>query len=126
MKQTFTIISPEVANRAAQFIRELPVEKRYTVTIKPPTRSSDQNAKMWALLGEVSAQVDWHGRKLSAENWKDVFSASLKAQKVIPGLDGNFVVLGARTSQMTISEMSEMIELMYAFGAEKGVRWNEL
>ena len=55
--------------------------------------------------------------------WKCVFSASLKKQDVVPGLHGDFVVIGQSTSAMTIGEMSSMMELMAAFGAERGVRF---
>ncbi len=89
------------------------------------TRTIEQNNKMWAMLGEVSAQVDWYGNKLTDEEWKDVFTAALKKQKAVPGLDGGFVVIGARTSKMKIAEMVELIELMYAFGAERGVNFGE-
>lgn len=96
---------------------------RLTVSIKTETRSTAQNARMWAMLAEVSNQVDWYGRKLTPEAWKCVFSASLKKQDVVPGLHGDFVVIGQSTSQMTVAEMSALMELMEAFGAEKGVRF---
>ena len=98
----------------------------YTVTIEEPKRSLDQNKKMWALLGEVSEQVVWHGLKLTPENWKDIFTASLRKQQVVPGIDGSFVVLGASTSKMTKLELSDLIELIYAFGAEKEVKFGDL
>jgi hypothetical protein len=40
------------------------------------------------MLGEVSQQVNWYDQKLSAEDWKDVFTASLRKARVVPGLDG--------------------------------------
>jgi len=94
-----------------------------TVEVKEKTRSTEQNARMWALLTDVSRQVDWYGQKLTPEEWKDVFSASLKKQKAVPGLDGGFVILGQRTSKMSIREMGELMELIEAFGAQKGVRF---
>lgn len=93
----------------------------YIVEIKPPSRSLEQNARLWAMLTEVSEQVDWYGSKLTPTEWKHVFTASLKKQKVIPGLDGEFVVLPSGTSTMTIPEMSDMIELIYAFAVPRGV-----
>lgn len=95
----------------------------YVFELKPPTRSLQANAAMWAALEDVSKQVDWYGRKLTPENWKHVFSASLKKQDVVPGIEGGFVVLGLSTSKMTIREMSDMIELIHAFGAEHGVKF---
>jgi len=98
-----------------------------TVEFRAPRRSLDQNALMWSLLGQISKQVDWYGQKLSSEDWKDVLTASLRRTRVVPGIDaGTFVPLGMRTSQMTKEEISELIELIYAFGAERGVEFREL
>jgi hypothetical protein len=95
------------------------------VRVKPETRSTEQNAKMWAMLGDVSRQVEWHGKKLDPSDWKHVFSAAITKQAVVPNLDGTgFVVLGQSTSDMTKSEMSELIELMTAFGVDRGVSWS--
>ena len=44
-------------------------------------------------------------------------------QDVVPGIGGGFVVLGKSTSSMTKSEMSELQELIAAFGAERNVRF---
>ena len=97
----------------------------YVMTLAEPTRNVDQNARMWAMLGEVSKQVVWYGKKLTPEAWKCIFSASLKKQDVVPGLHGDFVVIGQSTSRMSKREMSEMIDLMEAFGAEQGVKFEE-
>lgn len=80
---------------------------------------------MWAMLTDVALQVDWHGQRLSKEEWKDVFTAALKRQRVVPGLDGGFVVLGSSTRRMTVGEMSELMELIAAFGAEHDVQFKE-
>ena len=92
---------------------------------KTETRSSAQNRLMWQRLGELSAGVTWHGLKLTSEEWKDVLSASLKQQRAVPGINGGFVVLGQRTSQMTIAEMTEMLDLIAAFGAQQGVTFKD-
>ena len=97
--------------------------RRWVLSIKPETRSLQQNARLWGMLNDISQQVDWYGRKLTPENWKHIFSAALKKQDVVPGLDGGFVVLGLSTSKMTVGEMAELQELMEAFGAENGVRF---
>lgn len=96
------------------------------VAMKPQksTRSLRANAAMWSALADISAQMVWHGNKLTAEEWKEVLSAGLKQQRAVPGIDGGFVVLGVRTSKMSIKEMGAMIELCYAFGAQQGVRFS--
>ena len=90
-----------------------------------PRRTLDQNSKLWPMLQDVSRQVEWYGQKLKPEEWKDVFTAALKKQRVVPGLDGGFVVLGARTSRMGKREFAELVELIYAFGAERDVVWSD-
>ena len=96
---------------------------RLTLEIRPEKRSDAQNRRLWAMLADISAQVDWYGQKLTSEEWKDVLSAGLKRTKVVPGLDGGFVVCGQSTSRMTRAEMCELQELMEAFGAQQGVKF---
>jgi hypothetical protein len=78
---------------------------------------------MWANLEDIAQQVVWYGVKLTKEEWKDVLTAALKKQKVVPGIEGGFVVIGARTSKMTVAEMTELIELSTAFGTQQGVKF---
>lgn len=96
---------------------------RLTLEVRPEKRSDAQNRRLWAMLADISAQVDWYGQKLTSEEWKDVLSAGLKRTKVVPGLDGGFVVCGQSTSRMTRAEMCELQELMEAFGAQQGVKF---
>lgn len=103
---------------------QLQAGKKINIEIKPATRSLEQNSRLWAMLSEISEQVDWYGRKLTEEEWKSVFTAALKKQEVVPGLDGGFVVLGQSTRKMTKAEMCDLQTLMEAFGAEKGVRFS--
>lgn len=100
------------------------------VTVGEPKRSHEQNDRMWAMLTEVSEQMQWcvdgKMQTLSAEEWKDILTAGLKReQKVAQGIDGGFVILGQRTSQMTKRELSDLMELISAFGAERGVTFSE-
>lgn len=122
-RQRFFLVSDRVRDSACEAIRSAPDE--WVVEVRAKTRTLAQNARMWAMLTDVSRQVDWYGRKLSPEEWKDVFTASLKRQDVVPGIDGGFVVLGARTSRMTVREMWDLMELMSAFGSERGVKFTE-
>jgi hypothetical protein len=98
---------------------------RLTLELRTQTRTNPQNRLMWAMLGDVARQVDWHGQQLDSEDWKHIFSASLNNQRAVPGLSGGFVVLATKTSRMTKQEMSDLIELMHAFGAERHVIWSK-
>lgn len=123
MKQRY-IMSHEIARqRAIDAVRAAPAG--YVIEIREPTRTLDQNALLWPLLTEVSRQVDWYGQKLTEDEWKDVFTAGLRKQKAVPGIDGGFVMVGSKTSRMNKREFSELVELIYAFGAERGVKFQE-
>lgn len=95
--------------------------RRLTLEIRPEKRSDAQNRRLWSMLTDISEQVEWYGQRLTQDEWKDVFTAALKKQKAVPGIDGGFVVCGQRTSKMSKAEMSELQTLMEAFGAERGV-----
>ena len=122
MKRTFVLVHDVARQRAAQFVREAP--HGYCVTISEPTRSLEQNSILWPLLGALAAQVEWHGMRLSSHDWKDLLTASLTKQRSAPAIDGGgFVVFGHRTSQYSKSTMSDLIELIHAFGAQHNVNF---
>ncbi|SDH10391.1 NinB protein [Paraburkholderia phenazinium] len=122
-KQAFVLSHAVARSKAIEAIKCAP--DGFCVEVKPATRSILQNARLWAMLTDISRQVEWHGLKLAPEDWKHIFSAGLKKQRAVPGLDGGFVVLGQSTSKMTKAEMSELQELMSAFGSERDVKWSE-
>lgn len=111
--------------RIARWAQGVPVGT--TVEFRAPRRSNDQNALMWSLLTQISKQVEWFGKKRSPEDWKDLTTAALRGAEFVPGLTpGTVVPLGMRTSQMTSAEINELIESLFAFGAERGVHFREL
>jgi hypothetical protein len=123
-KRRFILAHDTARRNALEAIKTAP--QGYVVTVAEPTRSLEQNARLWALLGDVSAQVDWYGKRLTPEDWKHVFSATLKRLTVVPNLDGTgFVALGLSTSRMSKRELGDLMTLIEAFGAERGVEWSE-
>jgi hypothetical protein len=93
--------------------------------VKPPRRSDEQSRKMWALLGDIS-RAKPEGRVMPPEVWKSLFM-DLSGKKPIwePSLSGHGVVcVGYKSSRLTIGEMSDVIEAMYAYGSEHDVNWS--
>ena len=125
--QRYLLRNSSIRQNCIEAIRQLPAnpEKPLVITISERTRSLEQNALMWACLHDVSAQVEWYGRKLTTEEWKCVFSAVLNRQETVPGIDGGFVVLGKSTSKMRVGEMRDLITLIHAFGAENNVQFSD-
>jgi len=123
VKQQFKLVHAEARRRAIQAVSE--AKDGAVVELRPDTRSLSQNARLWAMLTDVSRQVDWYGERLTPEDWKTMFTASLRKQKSVPGIDGGFVVLGDRTSRMTKAEFGDLMELISAFAAEREVVFRE-
>lgn len=117
------LVSPYIRKMAVADVMNAP--EGYVCQIKPATRSLDQNSLLWPLLTELSNQVDWYGQKLTPDEWKDVTTAGLKRSKIVPGIDGGFVVVGASTSKMDKRTFSELVELILAFGAQHGVVFHD-
>lgn len=119
----FMLVNQQVRQNAIEAVKNAP--EGFAVTVKPKTRTIEQNSRLWALLNDVSTQVLWHGEKLSNEDWKNLFSASLKKQKLVQGLDGGLVVLGQSTSKMTVAELGDLMTIIEAFGANHGVKFGD-
>jgi len=125
MARALIVVSGDADRRkAANWATKAPMGTR--IEFKAARRSLDQNALMWARLTQIAQAVVWYGQKLSADDWKDVFSASLRKARVVPGIDaGSFVPLGMRTSDMSKDEMTALLDLIDAFSAERGIKFNE-
>jgi hypothetical protein len=97
-----------------------------TVQIIGGDRTADQNAKMWAMLTDVSLARP-EGRKWTPETWKSAFMHSLGHQvQFAEGLDGaGPFPLGFRSSKLSKAQMSDLIELIYEYGARNGIQWSE-
>lgn len=126
-KQTYLLRNSSVKQNCITAIQHLPTDtdRPLQITIQEDTRSLAQNRMLWSCLHDISQQVVWYGRKMDAESWKHVFSAALKQQETVPGINGGFVVLGQSTSKMRVSEMRDLITIIHAFGAEQNVRFSD-
>ncbi|QDJ40308.1 recombination protein NinB [Bordetella hinzii] len=125
--QVFHLSTPLARRNAAHACAHAP--DGYRVEIKPRTRSLAQNDMLWSILTDISRQVEFvvNGAlvKLKPEEVKDILTAGLKREtRMAMGIDGGMVMLGQRTSRMSVRDMTQLIELAYAFGNEKGVEWS--
>jgi len=123
-KQTFILRDERIVGNALAAVRAAEVNCR--VTIYPPLRTLDQNAKAWAMLADV-ARAKPEGREWAPETWKAAFMHFLGHQVMFAeGLDGTgpFPV-GFRTSRLTVRQMVDLITCIYKYGDERGVEWRE-
>lgn len=111
--------------KAKRYIDAAPDRSR--VEVKAAKRTLDQNSKLWVMLSEIARQVTWHGVKLRPDDFKLIFLDALKREvRAVPNLDGTgFVNIGRSSSDLTKAEMSDLIELLFKFGAEHGVKFQD-
>lgn len=125
-----TIHGPTSRQEAMRIVSRAPAGTR--VEIKAAKRSNDQNSFMWVLLTKLSVTLPWDGRLRAPEKWKDLFMDGLRSalddeQETLPALDGSGrrVNVGNSTSDLSVEEMTILIELILKFGAEHGVTFEE-
>jgi hypothetical protein len=111
--------------RAALWIKAAP--QRTRVEFKGPRRTLPQNDRMWAMLTDVATQKEHCGRKYSTDQWKALFMhACGREVQFLPALDGQgFIPWGQSSSDLSVEEMTTLIEFMFAWGAEHGVTFHE-
>jgi hypothetical protein len=110
--------------KAIDWIRRAPAETR--VTFQGPKRTLPQNDRLHAMITDVQQQMLWHGQRLSLADWKLVFMAALKQEmRIVPNIDGTgFVQLGRSTANLSTHEMSDLFEIIEAFGAQHGIKFH--
>jgi len=99
---------------------------RAVVNIREESRTPDQNARMWAMLSDIS-RARPEGRNLTPDVWKALFMHSLDhAQRFEMALDGRGMVpVGFRSSRLNKQQMSDLMEVIAEYGARHGVAWSE-
>lgn len=127
--------------RAACRLLELNKSVKVTMTECKSTRSLAQNDKLQVLCGLIADQVRLDvlsgryvnasgcpaGLRLDKDSWRHIFVAAYrKTQNIVPGIDGGYVVLGGSSRDLRVGECADVIELIYAFGSERDVQWQEV
>jgi hypothetical protein len=124
MSHTFTVSSEGARQRLLQAVVRAPLP--FVAELDEPRRTTEQNKKMHAMLTDI-ARAKPEGRIYDPEVWKCLFMDDIGFKpRWYPSLNGDGVVnTGYRSSRLNKSQMSDMIERMYAYGAEHNVPWSE-
>lgn len=122
---TVILTNRETRERVCRWVMKAPFNTR--IELKEPKRSLPQNDRMWAMLTDIARQVPWHGIRLAPDDWKLIFLDALKRElRLVPNIDGTgFVNLGRSSSDLSKQEMSDLMEIIAAFGAQHGVEFND-
>ena len=120
-----TVILASVSQRglAHKLIDSAPVGA--VVNVREATRNREQNARMWAMLSDVSrAKPD--GRTHTPEVWKALFMHALGHEtRFEMGLSGEPFPIGFRSSRLTVRQMADLITFIAEYGDRHGIQWSE-
>ena len=107
--------------KATAWVQQAPWGTR--IEFKASKRSIPQNDRMWAMLTDVATQAEHAGKRYTPDQWKVLFMAACGNEvQFLPSLDGTtFIPWGNRSSDLSKDEMSQLMELISAWGAEHGV-----
>lgn len=120
-RASLTLNSKARREQALAWVHKAPDGTR--LIFQEAKRTDAQSRLMWDLLTDIARQLPWHGVKLSPDDYKLIFLAALNQElRMVPNLDNTgFVSLGRSSSKLSVGEMSQLIELIIAFCAERGV-----
>lgn len=94
---------------------------------KAPKRTLPQNDRFWAMLTDVAMQKEHAGRKYTADQWKVLFLHAIGREvQFIPSLDNStFIPWGQSSSDLSVSEMTELMDFIEVWGSENGVVFSD-
>jgi hypothetical protein len=124
-----TLRSKAEREQAIQWIQKAPTGSR--VEFKGPCRSLDQNSRFWAMLTDVAVQGRINERRFNTEQWKLMFIHAYAEErgveiKYLPALNrAGMVPCGRSSSDLSVQEMSELMEYISAWGAENGIKFHD-
>lgn len=120
---TIRLVGKTQRDYACQCVQRAP--DGHVVVIREETRRDAQNRLMWALIRDLREQVEGHAQ-FTPEQTKLRFLNYLDNEmQMLPQIEGGgMFVVGQRSSTLSKSLFSDLIELMFMHGAKNDVRWS--
>jgi hypothetical protein len=124
-----TLRSNAEREQAKAWIDKSPTGTR--VEFKGPARSLDQNSRFWAMLTDCAVQGRIDGRRYNTEQWKLLFLHAYADERGIemqylPAIHRHGMVpCGRSSSDLSVGEMSEVMDYIAAWGAENGITFHD-
>ena len=124
-RATLILRTADDRSKAIHWIAKAPTDT--VLDFKWGMRSLPQNDRLHAMLTVLAKELEWHGQKLSVDDWKLIFMDGLKRElRLAPNLNGDgFVNLGRKTSKLTKDDFTALMDLVEMFAAKHGVDLGE-
>lgn len=123
-KATYRLANQTVRQRAIQAVLDAP--DGFTVVVGPETRSQAQNRLFWPLIADIQRQNP-DMAKFTPDQVKLRFLNALDSEmQFLPELwGGGMFAVGQRSSTLSKRDFSLLVELVFKWGAENGIRWSD-
>lgn len=123
-KLTFKLSHATARQRAIQAILDAP--DGYAVSVGPETRTQAQNRLFWPLIADIRAQNP-DMAQFTPDQVKLRFLNALDSEmQFLPELwGGGMFAVGQRSSTLSKRDFSLLVELVFKWGAENGIRWSD-
>lgn len=128
-RAVLTLDSTARREQAIDWIRKAKTGSR--VEFKGPARSVDQNSRFWAMLTDCAVQGRINDRRFNTEDWKTMFMTAYAEERGVeirhlPALNrAGMIPCGRSSSDLSVQEMSELMEWIAAWGAENGIKFHD-
>jgi hypothetical protein len=140
-KATFFMAHDLARQNAIKAVQNAPTG--WMVQVSEPAKKREQEEKYHAMCGDIAKQCTFLGQKRTLHAWKRLLCEAFvmvlrdeaKAQgkpdpfpagEMLPSIDGlRIVQIEVLTRDFKVSQASQFIEYLYAFGEDRGVRWSE-
>lgn len=134
-RRAFFLVHAEARQRAHAAIDDAPDGDM--VVISEPTKKRAQEEKYHAMIGDIAKQCDYAGKRWDDDDMKriliDEFAEEMRLAgtplhhdgRLIPSENGRRVIqLGIQSREFYVKEAGQFIEFLYAWGADRCVRWS--
>ena len=126
MARFFVLADTAIRKRCADFVL-IEAPNGHEVSIRPPRRNADQNAKFHAICSDIARSgLLWAGKARPAAAWKVLLVsghavATKDGAEMVPGLENEFLNLRESTAAMSKARGASLIEYAIAFATSHGL-----
>jgi len=86
--------------------------------------TEQQRKLLNAAAGDLSKQIDWHGRRLSKDSWRHFLSGTAAGFIMVPAIDmgdgrEGFVMLGKSSLTLTKEQATTALTMAFMIGDDR-------
>lgn len=113
---------------AFQEIKEMLTNEPWVVSFQKleEKRRDVQNRRYWAIMHEIAEQLKINNQQMTAEVWHEWAKRRFIGVKEIVLPDGEIVILGMTSTELSVAEFSDYMQMVEAWAVDHGVIFNDL